>query len=58
MKPVDIVDMFGRLSEQAGLSEGVALEIIDKTFNVAPSTVRKALKRHRISVKQQNRDPA
>jgi len=58
MEPVDLVDLFGRLNEHAGLSEGVALEIIDKTFNVAPSAVRKALKRHRISVKQQNRDPA
>ena len=58
MKPVDIVDIFGRLNELAGLPEGMALEIIDETFNVSPSEVRKALKRHRISVKQQNREPA
>jgi 16S rRNA (cytidine1402-2'-O)-methyltransferase len=55
---IDVVDIFGRLMEQAGLSEATAVHILDKAFNVGPSTVRKALKRHRISVKQQNRDSA
>ena len=55
---IDVVDIFGRLMERAGLSEEMSLRIIDRTFSVSPSTVRKALKRHRISVKQQNDSPA
>ena len=51
---VDIVDIFGRLIDLAGLSEEVALNIIDRTFDVSPSAVRKAVKRHRISIKQQS----
>jgi 16S rRNA (cytidine1402-2'-O)-methyltransferase len=50
----DIVDIFGRLTDHAGLSEEMALKIIDMTFHVGPSAVRKAVKRHLISVKQQN----
>ena len=50
----DVVDIFGRLSEKAGLSEEMALRIIDRTFHLSPALVRKALKRHQISVKQQN----
>ena len=55
-EPINVVDIFGRLKELAGLSEALALDIIDKTFDVSPSNVRKALKRHRISVKQQSLD--
>jgi 16S rRNA (cytidine1402-2'-O)-methyltransferase len=54
----DVVDIFGRLIDQAGLSEGLALKIIDRTFGLSSAAVRKAVKRHRILVKQQNRDPA
>ena len=54
----DIVDIFGRLSERADLSEALVLRIMEKTFDVGPSEVRKAVKRHRISVKQRNAGPA
>jgi 16S rRNA C1402 (ribose-2'-O) methylase RsmI len=48
-------DIFGRLTDQAGLSEEIALRIMDETFHLSPSSVRKALKRHSISVKRQNK---
>jgi 16S rRNA (cytidine1402-2'-O)-methyltransferase len=54
----NIVDIFLRLTNLGGFSEYVALNIIDKTFNVAAPVVRKAVKRHLISVKQHSANQA
>jgi 16S rRNA (cytidine1402-2'-O)-methyltransferase len=53
-KAVDVADLFGRLTELAGLPDNIALGIMEMTFHIPQSAVRKAVKRHRISVKQQN----
>jgi 16S rRNA (cytidine1402-2'-O)-methyltransferase len=53
-----VVDIFGRLTTKAGFSEEVAYEIMDKAFHLGSSMVRKAVKRHSISVKRQSQSSA
>lgn len=54
----DVVDIFGRLTNLAEFTDDIALHIMESAFNVSPSEVRKAVKRHRISVDQQNKSRA
>lgn len=54
----EVVDIFGRLIELAGLDESLALQIMDRTFSLSPVAMKKAVKRQRILVKQQNKDSA
>lgn len=48
-----IADYFGRLTSLAGFSDDDAIFIIKVFFDAQPSAVKKALKRHKIWVKQQ-----
>ena len=50
----DVVDIFGRLIELAGLDQALALQIMDRTFSLSPIAIKKAIKRQRILVKQQS----
>ena len=54
LSDAEVTDIFGRLTDQAGFSNASAVEIMDKAFHVSQSALRKAIKRHLISVKQQN----
>jgi hypothetical protein len=47
-------DLFGRLTEVAGFENEQALDIAAHVLQSTSSEVRKAVKRQRISVKQQN----
>jgi 16S rRNA C1402 (ribose-2'-O) methylase RsmI len=58
LSDVDVADIFGRLTDQAGLSSEMTLMIMDKAFHLSPAAVRKAVKRRSISVKRQNDTPA
>jgi len=49
----DVVDMFGRLTNLAGLEEKLALRLTASAFLMKTAEVSKALKKHIISVKQQ-----
>jgi 16S rRNA (cytidine1402-2'-O)-methyltransferase len=52
-----IVDLFGRLTDKAGLSDEDGLKVMQTSFGIPRHATRQALKRHRYSVKRQN-DPS
>ena len=57
-KPIhqtDVVEMFRRLTETSGFSDEVAVRIVAHVLGAAPGVVRKSIKKHRISMKQQSR---
>ena len=48
-----MVELFGRLTNMAGVEDSMALQFVATAFTVQVSAVRKIIKKHRISVKQQ-----
>jgi 16S rRNA (cytidine1402-2'-O)-methyltransferase len=48
----EVALMFGRLTELAGLTDSLALELTAHAFRIGPSSVRNAVKKHRILVKR------
>jgi 16S rRNA (cytidine1402-2'-O)-methyltransferase len=52
---IRILDVFGRIANQAGFDDEAAIQLTALAASVKPSVVRKIIKKHRISVKQQNR---
>ena len=47
------VELFGRLTNLAGVEDSMALEFVAAAFTVPVSSVRKIIKKHKISVKRQ-----
>jgi 16S rRNA (cytidine1402-2'-O)-methyltransferase len=48
-----VVELFGRLTNLAGVEDSKALDLVAAAFIVPVSSVRKIIKKHKISVKQQ-----
>ena len=48
-----VVELFGRLTNLAGIEDSMALDFVAKAFAVPVSSVRKIIKKHKISVKRQ-----
>lgn len=53
--PVRVIDIFGRIANRAGFDDPLAIELTALATRLKPSTVRKIIKKHRISAKRQNR---
>lgn len=48
-----MIDLFGRLTDLAGVEDSKALDLVAAAFTVPVSSARKIIKKHKISVKQQ-----
>lgn len=48
-----VVELFGRLTNMAGVEDSMALDLVAKAFTAPLSAIRKIIKKHKISVKRQ-----
>jgi 16S rRNA (cytidine1402-2'-O)-methyltransferase len=53
--PGQVVDVFGRIANLAGFDDQLAVKLTALATAIKPSTVRKIVKKHRISIKRQTR---